>query len=132
MSALTIALEEIRAHVPSDVVKELESEFKRLSNFRQFGLNFERHRPEFVELWGHRVQVGQKVRVLPSREKGGERDNTVLHVIGITGETAEVKLNKNEPSINVATSNLLPIAEFGDQIFPGLEFVDEVRGGGGR
>jgi hypothetical protein len=44
--------------------QELEREFKVLSSRRSFGLNFERHHPESVELPGRPVRKGDKVRVL--------------------------------------------------------------------
>ena len=47
-----------------------------LSSRLPFGLNFERHRPEAVELPQRRVRKGDKVRVLPPRgstEKGETR-----------------------------------------------------------
>lgn len=50
--------------------RELEKEFKTLANRRQFGLSFERHAPENVELPECPIRMGNKVRVLPPR--GGE------------------------------------------------------------
>jgi adenine-specific DNA-methyltransferase len=46
---------------------ELEGEFKALALRRAFGLNFERHRPESVELPGRPIRRGDKVRILPPR-----------------------------------------------------------------
>jgi hypothetical protein len=43
---------------------DLEREFKVLSARRAFGLNFERHRPEAVELPQTPVRKGDKVRLL--------------------------------------------------------------------
>jgi adenine-specific DNA-methyltransferase len=45
---------------------DLEREFKALSSRLPFGLNFERHRPEAVELPQRPVRKGDKVRVLPA------------------------------------------------------------------
>lgn len=55
---------------------ELEREFKALSSRRAFGLNFERHKPEAVELPQRRVRRGDKVRILPERgstKRGDQR-----------------------------------------------------------
>jgi len=62
---------------------DLEQEFKALSSRRSFGLNFERHRPEVVELPKRSVRKGDKVRVLPERgslTKGDQRLWQVLKV----------------------------------------------------
>jgi len=40
----------------AELGKELEREFKTLASRRSFGLNFERHRPESVELPGRAPQ----------------------------------------------------------------------------
>ena len=56
--------------------QELEAEFKILSAHRAFGLNFERHRPENVELPGRIIRKGDKVRILEIRgstKKGDQR-----------------------------------------------------------
>jgi adenine-specific DNA-methyltransferase len=46
---------------------DLEREFRALSSRLSFGLNFERHKPEAVELPQRPVRRGDKVRVLPAR-----------------------------------------------------------------
>jgi adenine-specific DNA-methyltransferase len=46
---------------------DLDREFKVLSSRLPFGLNFERHRPEAVELPQRRIRKGDKVRMLPER-----------------------------------------------------------------
>jgi adenine-specific DNA-methyltransferase len=54
----------------------LDQEFKQLSSRLPFGLNFERHRPEAVELPKRPIRKGDKVRVLPPRgstKKGDPR-----------------------------------------------------------
>ena len=46
---------------------DLDRELKVLASRLPFGLNFERHRPEAVELPQSRIRMGDKVRVLPKR-----------------------------------------------------------------
>jgi adenine-specific DNA-methyltransferase len=53
---------------------DLEREFKALSSRLPFGLNFERHRPEAVELPQRPVRKGDKVRVLPERGSSEKLD----------------------------------------------------------
>lgn len=55
---------------------ELDREFKMLSSRLPFGLNFELHSPEAVELPLRPIRKGDKVRVLPERgstQKGDQR-----------------------------------------------------------
>ena len=66
MSRLTDLIAQAKAKTP-DLGAELEQEFKVLSSRRSFGLNFERHRPESVELPGRPIRKGDKVRILPPR-----------------------------------------------------------------
>lgn len=51
MSRLTDLIRQAKQKDP-DLGNELEREFKALAGGRAFGLNFERHRPESVELRG--------------------------------------------------------------------------------
>lgn len=48
-----------------DTAKELRRYIDALRSRRQFGLDFERHMPESVELIGRSIAVGDKVRFLP-------------------------------------------------------------------
>jgi len=75
MSRLTDLIAQAKAKDPQLGI-DLEREFKALSSRRAFGLNFERHRPETVELPQRSVTKGDKVRVLPERgsvKKGDQR-----------------------------------------------------------
>src|SRR5713226_6064134 len=75
MSRLTDLISHVRAQDPQ-LSADLEREFKALSSRLPFGLNFERHRPEAVELPNRPVRKGDKVRVLSERgsnEKGDQR-----------------------------------------------------------
>ena len=66
MSRLTDLLARAKAK-DTQLGAELEREFRALSERRAFGLNFERHQPEAVELPNRPVRKGDKVRVLPPR-----------------------------------------------------------------
>ena len=66
MSRLTDLIAQAKMKDPN-LGQELEREFKVLSARRSFGLNFERHRPESVELPGRPIRKGDKVRILPPR-----------------------------------------------------------------
>lgn len=75
MSRLTDLIAQAKSK-DANLGRELEREFKALASRRSFGLNFERHTPETVELPGRPIRKGDKVRVLPPRgstEKGDKR-----------------------------------------------------------
>lgn len=67
MSRLTDLLRQARATDPQ-LGKDLEAEFAALMKRRTFGLVFEKHQPEAVDLAGRPIRVGDKVRVLPPGE----------------------------------------------------------------
>ena len=62
---------------------DLEREFKLLSSRLPFGLNFERHSPEAVELPLCSVRKGDKVRVLPARGSVKKSDQRLWQVKAI-------------------------------------------------
>ncbi|WP_410473453.1 site-specific DNA-methyltransferase [Guyparkeria sp. TX1] len=117
---------------------ELEREFKALASRRAFGLNFERHRPESVELPERPIRWGDKVRILPARgstEKGDQRLWKVLRIDEADGKrTAHLTLiDAGEPETAArATEDLVVVAEFRDHIYPGLISTGKVERGGDK
>jgi adenine-specific DNA-methyltransferase len=118
--------------------EDLEREYKVLSSRRAFGLNFERHRPEAVELPRRRVRKGDKVRVLPERgstAKGDQRLWMVAKIEKADGvRVARVKLigGTNAETRRVAADDLVVVAEFRDRIYPGLVSTGKVERGGDK
>jgi adenine-specific DNA-methyltransferase len=114
---------------------DLEREFRALSSRLSFGLNFERHRPEAVELPVRPIRKGDKVRVLPPRgstKKGDHRLWLVRKIrSGGQGKVADLELaNVTEPqSQTVALDDLIVVAEFKGTIFPGLVSTGKVTRG---
>jgi len=110
----------------SDLGAELEREFKVLSSRRSFGLNFERHRPESVDLPGRPVRKGDKVHVLPPRGETKKGDQRLWKVVGFEKangvKAARLELlNTGEPEHQtVPVEDLVVVAEFRDYIYPGL------------
>ena len=137
MSRLTDLISQVKANSP-ELGKELEREFKMLSSRLPFGLNFERHRPESVELPGQRVRKGDKVRVLPPRgttQKGDQRLWTVRGFEQVEGKrAAHVELiGTTEPEVQtVPVEDLVVVAEFRDYIYPGLVSTGKVERGGDK
>lgn len=117
---------------------DLERELKALSSRRAFGLNFERHRPEAVELPQRSVRKGDKVRVLPKRgmtKKGEQRLWTVKKIEKIDGvRVARLDLLRSaEPDTqDVNVDDLVAVVEFRDFIYPGLVGTGKVERGGDK
>ena len=117
---------------------ELEREFKALASRRAFGLNFERHRPESVELPGRPVRRGDKVRILPPRGSVQRADQRLWRVKRIDSKgkarMALVELIDAEApeTVEVAVADLVVVAEFRDYIYPGLVSTGRVERGGDK
>lgn len=137
MSRLTDLIAQAKAKVP-DLGAELEREFKVLSSRRSFGLNFERHRPESVELPGRPVRKGDKVHVLPPRGETKKGDQRLWKVFGFEkasgAKVARLELlNAAEPEHQtVPVDDLVVVAEFRDYIYPGLVSTGKVGRGGDK
>ena len=137
MSRLTDLIAQAKAKDPQ-LGADLEREFKALSSRRAFGLNFERHRPEAVELPQRPVTKGDKVRVLPPRgstAKGDQRLWAVKKIETVEGvRVAHLDLlESTEPeSQDVAVADLVVVAGFRDVIYPGLVSTGKVERGGDK
>ena len=113
---------------------DLEEELKPLQKRLPFGLNFERHAPEAVELAGHPILTGNKVRILPPRKSTERGDKRLWRVMSIAGGVAELELidSFEQTSASVPVDDLLRVAEFRDPIYPGLRLDDTVERGGDK
>lgn len=137
MSRLTDLIAQAKAKDPP-LGQELEREFKVLSTRRSFGLNFERHRPESVELPGRPVRKGDKVRILPPRGSIAKPDQQLWKVLGFAKShdkrLAHVALISATASVrkSVVVEDLLIVAEFRDYIYPGLASTGQVTRGGDK
>ena len=134
MSRLTDLIARAKAR-DSALGDELEREFKALASRRAFGLNFERHRPESVELPGRPVRRGDKVRVLPPRGTTQRGDQRLWRVTRIEGDgearMAQITLiDADTPeTADVAVADLVVVVEFRDFIYPGLVSTGRVSRG---
>jgi adenine-specific DNA-methyltransferase len=117
---------------------DLDKEFKILSSRLPFGLNFERHRPEAVELPLRPIRKGDKVRVLPERGSAKKRDQRLWRVKVISkvsdGKVGDLELlgSANLETRSVALDNLVAVAEFRDIVYPGLISTGKVQRGGDK
>lgn len=116
------------------LAKDLDDEIRPLQKRLPFGLNFERHAPEAVELAGHRIRKGNKVRVLPPRGSTERGDQRLWYVDSINAGTAEVSTPNGEEreTQSVAVEDLVLVAEFRDRIYPGLRPDGSVERGGDK
>lgn len=137
MSRLTDLIAQAKAKDPK-LGADLDQEFKQLSSRLPFGLNFERHRPEAVELPQRPVRKGDKVRVLPPRGSTKKGDPRLWQVKAIrktaAGKVADLELlNVAVPQAQtVALDDLVVVAEFRDTIYPGLVSTGRVQRGGDK
>jgi len=114
--------------------EDLEAEIRPLRKRLPFGLNFERHAPEAVELAGHKIRKGSKVRVLPPRKSMARGDQRIWRVGALAGESAEIWTpNGAEPdTATVPLDDLILVAEFRDRIYPGLRPDGDVENATGK
>jgi adenine-specific DNA-methyltransferase len=117
---------------------DLQREVSALADRRSFGLNFERHIPEAVELPGRAVRKGDKVRVLPprgtTREAADDRLWRVLEVNRASGD-ASAEIDAMDDAAEVLTcdlTDLVVVAEFRDPIYPGLVSTGKIERGGDK
>lgn len=136
MSRLTELIEKVKAE-DRQIGTDLEREFRALSSRIAFGLHFERHRPEAVELPQRPVRKGDKVRVLPPRgstKHGDQRLWRVKKIIrgGKKQQAALESLDASAEQSTQAVDDLVVVAEFRDTIYPGLTSTGNVSRGGDK
>ncbi|WP_202817365.1 site-specific DNA-methyltransferase [Serinicoccus sp. CNJ-927] len=135
MSTLTDLIARAKAKDPA-LGRDLEKEVGALMKRRTFGLVFEQHQPEAVELPGRRVRRGDKVRVLPPRGEVKGGDDRLWRVERIeradgsrVGHLSEIGADEPEEQA-VLVDDLVVVAEFKDRIYPGLVETGRVERGG--
>lgn len=133
MSRLTDLLSQARLSDPQ-LGAALEEEVSALLNRRSFGLVFERHLPEAVELPHQRPRRGSKVRVLPPRGETKPGDQRLWRVLNVDGD--EVSLQELGAEVpeeqRVPVSDVVVVAEFQDTIYPGLVETGEIERAEGK
>jgi adenine-specific DNA-methyltransferase len=138
VSRLNDLLRQLETSNPA-LAKDLRREVDALSNRRAFGLNFERHVPEAVELPGRPVRRGDKVRTLPPRGSNSSAgDDRIWRVVVIDKEasgtrTASLELLDDTDEVCQAdVDDLVVVAEFRDPIYPGLVSTGKIERGGDK
>ena len=135
MSRLTDLIAQAKAK-DTKLGADLDREFKVLSSRLPFGLNFERHSPEAVELPLRPIRKGDKVRVLPERGSTKKGDQRLWQVKAIhkAKRLADLELlgAAEAETQSVALEDLVVVAEFRDTIYPGLVSTGKVDRGGDK
>lgn len=137
MSRLNDLLRQLRMENPG-MAGDLQREYDALADRRSFGLNFERHVPEAVELPGRKVRKGDKVRVLPPRGQARKNENDRLwRVTSFSTQDGArqadlIALDNVEDESIAPVDDLVVVAEFRDSIYPGLVSTGKVERGGAK
>jgi len=137
VSRLTELLRQARK-ADEQLGKDLEAEIDALTKRRTFGLVFEQHQPEAVELPGRSVRRGDKVRVLPPRGEVKQGDQRLWRVdrierVGGTRMAHLSELEAEQPEEQaVLVDDVVVVAEFRDRIYPGLVETGRVERGGDK
>jgi adenine-specific DNA-methyltransferase len=139
VSRLTELIGRVERIDPS-LAGELAASIKVLSDRREFGLNFERHIPESVELPARRIRRSDKVRFLAPRDNPDELVDKRLWWVARIKTIDDVRMAElleigpgDEPlSTSRRIDDLVAVAEFRDPIFPGLRPTGQVLNGGDK
>lgn len=110
---------------------DLGRELNRAKRDREFGLVFNRHLPEMVELYGRTVRRGDKVHLVNSTDK---RTWVVRKTHGRGGDrTADlVSTEATAHTCEAVVSDLVVVADFDDPIYPGLRSTGRIERGGDK
>lgn len=109
------------------LAEELRAAVAEQQPRREFGLVFERHLPETVELPGLPVRAGTKVRVLPKRGSTEAASGLVWQVVNLDGGIAELVSPDREQTERRGIVDLVRVADFADPIYPGLASTDRLQ-----
>jgi adenine-specific DNA-methyltransferase len=139
MSRLTDLLAQLAESNP-DLADDLRRETDVLSRRRPFGLNFERHVPETVQLPNRRVRRGDKVVFRAPRgesDKDLDPHTWIVTALERANDDRQARLilpKKSEEPVTTTrnVADLVVVAEFRDPIYPGLRPSGIVEFGGGR
>lgn len=145
MSRLTDLIARVKAK-DTQLAVDLEREFQALSSRRSFGLNFERHTPESVELPGRPIRRGDKARILPPRGSAAKSAQGLWEVKKISVDRKHAELQRldrldlssasavppGHTKTTAPLADLIVVAEFRDTIYPGLVSTGKVSTGGDR
>lgn len=116
------ALNDLINQVEDKALRErLMQEATRLTKQKKFGLVFEEHIPECTPLYGIEIKRGSTV----AKKAGAIND--VYRVTKINGDDAVCLRLASGESETLLLSDLVPVAKFGEPIYPTLQPIDKVE-----
>jgi len=116
------ALNDLINQVQDKALRErLMQEAARLTKQKKFGLVFEEHIPECTPLYGIEIKCGSTV----AKKAGAIND--MYRVTKINGGDAVCLHLASGESVTIALSDLVPVAKFGEPIYPTLQPIDKVE-----
>ncbi|MEV8419259.1 site-specific DNA-methyltransferase [Streptomyces niveus] len=109
-----------------DAAQVIRTELARIRDRQRFGIFFERHLPEHTALPGTPVVAGARV-IYRNRPD----DRVTYHVIAVEAEAAYIALDAEASSeeLVVPVTDLMPVAVFGEPLYPGLMSADRFENG---
>ena len=102
---------------------KLEAEINKLTKHKKFGLVFEDHLPERTLLFD--IPVKKNSRVALKNSKTSE----VFHVLSVEDGVAQCHKSDAQTIEAIPVADLVPVAEFGEPIYPYLKPLDNVCNG---
>ena len=113
--------------------ERIRQEAKHTVKDKTFGLVFERHLPECSLLYGVPVREGNKIVPLVDREDGKYKTSamqSIWRIIRIEGEKAWcIPIPNHDGKADIRCffiDDIVSIAEFGDPIYPYLDYKDSI------
>ncbi|GAB3136897.1 site-specific DNA-methyltransferase [Microbispora hainanensis] len=105
----------------------LHEQVATLLTRQSFGLVYQQHKPETVELYDYKVRRNCTVRIL------SEDDDSLYRVVKVSdGSAAIVSLTERAESRLIGISDLVVVREFGEPIYPGLRPLGSVERGASK
>ena len=99
----------------------LENEINTLSRDVKYGLNYERHLPEYSPLFGIKIKEGSRVAI---KNEQPIKETYIVEKTSKQKATCRRFSDKTECVFNL--NDLVVVATFGEAIFPYLEIVDSI------
>ncbi|MDR3364557.1 MAG: site-specific DNA-methyltransferase [Clostridiales Family XIII bacterium] len=115
------AINDLLRQIADPMLRErLSAEVDRLGKNKKFGLVFEEHVPECTPLYGIPVRRGSAVA------RKTEKMNGIYRVKKLDGKNAVCVGKASGETATIPLTELVPVAQFGEPVFPSLEPIAKV------
>lgn len=118
------AIHDLLAQIQDEALRNrIEQEVNRLTKIKKFGLVFEQHLPECTPLYDMPIKVGANVMLRNTKE-----DKSLYVVLKVEDEIAVCARKDNlKQQESFTVKEIVRVAEFGEPIYPYLQYIDSVR-----